>query len=281
MKIFILDTQIDHIHELKEIIYNNSLGILVGESTNASEGLEEIFAMKPDLLILDMVDEEFSSFDIIDEIKIGDLATKFLIVSSLDSDDIIKKAYENGVEYYLLKPINAIQFSHMINKINHGLNLEKKMKKIQQIFNDFAPFSEKTIKGHSCERSINSILLKLGIIGEPGSEDILEISKFIQENQINIHEITIRELCSKFTDNPTAMEQKIRRTINIALGNIASLGIEDYMNEIFIEYSNTLFSFKQVRQEMDYIRGKSDEKGSINMKQFLLGIGIYCQKLND
>lgn len=280
MKVFILDSQNEHISELKEIIYNHSLGILVGKSNNSLEGLEEILSIEPDLLILDMVNQDICSFDIIQEIKIKNLQTKFIIISSVNSDHIIKKAYKNGVEYYIPKPINEIQFLNIMRKVQYQLELEKKMKKISEISNEFGPLPEKIRKEYNCERDINSILLKLGIIGERGSEDIIEIAKFIIENKVNIHDMTIRELCSKFTDNPKSMEQKMRRTINIALSNIASLGIEDYMNETFIEYSNTLFNFEQVKWEMDYLRGKSDEKGSINMKKFILGIHIHCEKLN-
>ncbi len=52
----------------------------------------------------------------------------------------------------------------------------------------------------------------------------------------------------------------MRRTIGMAMSNIANLGIEDYMNEIFVEFSNTLFNFEQVRREMEYIRGGKNKK---------------------
>jgi len=53
------------------------------------------------------------------------------------------------------------------------------------------------------------------------------------------------------------------------------------MNETFVEYSNTLFNFEQIKKEMDYIRGKSNIKGSINMKKFLSGLCILCEKYNN
>ena len=44
---------------------------------------------------------------------------------------------------------------------------------------------------------------------------------------------TIKELCSKFSDNPKTMEQRISRTATVGMINLANIGIEDYMNEIF------------------------------------------------
>lgn len=118
-------------------------------------------------------------------------------------------------------------------------------------------------------------------MGEIGSEDLIRVVSFLIKNKIRTSDISIREICARFTNNPRVMEQKMRRTVNIAMTNIASLGIEDYMNETFVEYSNTLFNFEQIKREMDYLRGKSNEKGSINMKKFLSGLCILCENYND
>ena len=69
-----------------------------------------------------------------------------------------------------------------------------------------------------------------------------------------------------------AIEQRIRRIIQSALENIASLGIEDYGNFKFEKYSTSLFDFKEVKREMDYIRMKYQYKGKINVKKFIEGL---------
>lgn len=281
MKIFILDKKMDDIYTLKEIIHNNHLGSLVGISSDPLEDVEEIMTSQPDLIILDMLDEEFSSFRIIEEIKKKKKFIKFIMISDFTAKENVEKAYRYGIEYFIYKPINPLEVETIIKKVKYNIELEEKMKKIQQIFNDISPISEEKVESKACEQDINMILLKLGIIGEIGSDDLLKIVNFLIKNKIKISTTSIRELCANFTNNPKAMEQRMRRAINIAMGNIASLGIEDYMNEIFVEYSNTLFNFEQIKREMDYIRGKSIEKGSINMKKFLSGICILCEKYNN
>ena len=59
--------------------------------------------------------------------------------------------------------------------------------------------------------------------------------------------------------------------------NLAHLGLEDYSNDIFMEYSTTLYNFEQVRKEMDFIRGKSDKHGNIKIKNFLNALMLYSQ----
>ena len=101
--------------------------------------------------------------------------------------------------------------------------------------------------------------------------------KYMVDKDINFKRVTMRELFNMFTDKPRSMEQRIRRTINMAMTNIANLGLEDYMNDIFVDYSNTLFDFEQVRKEMEYIRGNSKKGGSSNIKKFLIGLSTYCK----
>ncbi|MBC8015855.1 MAG: DNA-binding domain-containing protein, partial [Sporomusaceae bacterium] len=42
--------------------------------------------------------------------------------------------------------------------------------------------------------------------------------------------------------------------------------------EIFQSYSSSLFDFKEVRQEMNSIQGKSQYRGKINVKKFIEGL---------
>lgn len=281
MKIFILDSNVDDLKILQDIIYSSALGILVGKSINILEGLEEILALEPDLVILDMINEEQDGIHIIKEIRNKNKKINFILISNPSSKKLVEKAYEYGVEYFIYKPISEIEVGSIVKKLIYKIELENKMKKIQQIFNDLSLEDLEMQQTKDCEQGINNVLLKLGIMGENGSIDIFNVVKYIYEKSINIHNITIREICSKFSSKPKSMEQRIRRTIAMALSNIASLGIEDYMNEIFVEYANTLFNFEQVKAEMDYIRGKSTEKGSINIKKFLTGMSIHCEKFNN
>jgi len=281
MRIFILDKNMDDINTLKKIIYDNHLGILVDVSDNPLEDIEEILSSQPDLVILDMLDERLNGFRIIEDIKRKSKSIRFIMISDFSTKENVEKAYRCGVEYFIYKPINILEVETIIKKVKSKIVLEEKMKEIQQIFNDIAPISKEIIETKDCQHDVNIILLRLGIIGEIGSEDLLKIVSFLIKNKIKTNDMSIREICSNFTDNPKAMEQRMRRTINIAMGNIASLGIEDYMNETFVEYSNTLFNFEQIKKEMDYIRGKSNIKGSINMKKFLSGLCILCEKYNN
>jgi two-component system response regulator YcbB len=281
MKIFILDDDLSVIRILKKIISDRNLGIVIGNASAGKEGLEEILATEPDLVLIDMLMSDKDGLSIVKELKESSLKTQFIMISQVSSKQIVEKAYRYGVEYYIYKPINALEVETIIKKLKEKIELENKMIKIQQIFNDIPSLNQDDLSTTYCEQNINTVLLKLGIIGEKGSQDIVKVVSFVVKNKININDITIREICNQFIENPKSMEQRIRRTINIALSNLASLGIEDYMNETFVEYSNTLFNFEQVKREMDYIRRKSVVRGSVNIKKFITGLAMYCENKNN
>ena len=50
------------------------------------------------------------------------------------------------------------------------------------------------------------------------------------------------------------------------------MGLDDYYNAKFTEYSTLLFDFKQVKQEMNYIENRSKYRGKINIRKFIEGI---------
>jgi len=280
MKIFLISDDEKEKNALRRIITNNDLGFLSGESNNMKGIKEDIMDIKPDLIILNIPKEDLRRLDIIKDIR-KNISTHFIIISNPDSKKMVEIAYRYGVDFFIYKPISDFEVSTLIKRVRDKLLIDKQITKIYQLISDIKQYDEEVLDSHNWEKEINAILLKLGIIGENGSEDLVKVAKYIIENDINLNYMSIRELCSRFTDNPKAMEQKMRRAINIAMTNIASLGIEDYMNETFVEYSNTLFNFEQVKKEMDYLRGKSYEKGSINMKRFISGLCAICENNNN
>lgn len=280
MKIFILDDDKNVIRILQKIIKDKELGEVVGVARDGKDGLEEIKATIPDIVLIDLLMPEIDGLTVVKELKKEYPNIEFIMISQVSSKNMVEQAYRHGVEYYIYKPINAIEVEAIIKKVIERIEINRSISKIQQIFAGKSN-SRLEMEEEFFEQCVNGVLIKLGVMGEKGAEDIIDISNYIIKNDINLNQATIRELCSKFTDNPKAMEQRMRRTIGMAMSNIANLGIEDYMNEIFVEFSNTLFNFEQVRREMEYIRGKNKKGGSVNIKRFLAGLTSYCENINN
>ena len=85
-------------------------------------------------------------------------------------------------------------------------------------------------------------------------------------------------MCEKVSDSPKNMEQRIRRAIAAGMSNIAHMGIEDFLNETFTAYSGTLFSFEEIKAEMDFIRGKKNYGGKVSIKKFIDGLMLEAER---
>ncbi|GMG96960.1 response regulator [Tepidimicrobium xylanilyticum] len=276
MKIFIVEDDSNVVKILEKIIIDRNLGDVVGKAYDGISALEDILKLKPDIVLVDLLMPGKDGITLIKEAKSFYSDVQYIMISQVSSKDMIAKAYESGIEYYISKPINAIEVETVIRKVIEKLQMNKKLDLIQNLF-----VSDSNVSNENYDSSIKAIervMERIGIIGEAGSRDIITLAKYLIDTDQNMSDLTIKELCNKFTNNPKTMEQRIRRTATVGLINLANLGIEDYMNEIFTEYSNGLYSFEQIKTEMDYIRGKSNKRGKVNIKKFIDGMVYYGKR---
>ena len=126
---------------------------------------------------------------------------------------------------------------------------------------------------------LRGILQGIGISSESGSRDIMAIIEYLMENDMDITETTLNELCGRLGQNPKSVEQRIRRAAFAGMVNLANKGMEDYADPVFNEYAGRLYNFEQIRKEMNYIRGKSDKHGNVRIRNFISGLLAYCREM--
>lgn len=283
MKFFLVDDDKNIKNILKLIITNRELGEICGSSTNGADALEELKYAKPDIVLVDLLMPIMDGITFVKKAKELYPNITFIMLSQVSAKEMVSSAYESGIEFFIQKPINSIEVEAIIKKVIQNINMQRTLGKMQTLFMDemkdvLQPDAPKSKKETAHISKAKDILQKLGIIGEIGSKDIIKIVDYMIENRDTVADATLIDLCSVFSDNPKSMEQRIRRTAGAAMANLASLGIEDYSNDTFIEYSNTLFNFEQVRKEMDYMRGKIDKGGNVRIRNFLNALVSYCYK---
>lgn len=276
MNIYIVEDDMNIINILRKIINDRSLGSVIGFTRDGISGEKEILELNPDIVLVDLLMPGKDGIHLVKEIKALRPNIEFVMISQVSSKDMIGKAYQYGVEYYIYKPINALEIENIIKKVAERIKLERAIGQIQKLVKveDIEPKKANNDENRP-EEKINKIMQKIGIIGEIGSQDIVDVVSYLIKNSKTMNDFTITELLANFTDQTKSMEQRIRRTAAVGLINLANLGIEDYMNEIFVEYSNGLYSFEQVKVEMDYIRGKVKKRGKVNLKKFIDGMVFY------
>ncbi|MGN1166124.1 MAG: response regulator [Lachnospiraceae bacterium] len=284
MKFYFVDDDRNIRNILKIIVTERGLGTVCGSSDNGNDALEDLPFVKPDIVIADLLMPEMDGISFVSKAREIWPDAVYVMLSQVSSKDMISSAYEAGVEFFIQKPINSVEVESVIRKVCEKLSMQRMVKKMQNIFmedtfSNQAPLASSPSQEQEdlVTSTLRNILQKLGIIGDIGSKDIITVVKYMSEHHELARDITLNELCLQFSDNPKSMEQRIRRTAANGLVNLAHLGLEDYANEIFVEYSGTLYNFEQVRKEMDYIRGKSDKHGNVRIRQFLNALCAYCE----
>jgi two-component system response regulator YcbB len=282
MDIIIVEDDINIGIILKLIIEDRQLGKVVEICTNPMEGEKQILKINPEIVLVDLLMPLRDGITVVNHCKKNFVKSKFIMISQVVTKDIIGKAYENGVEFYINKPINAIEVENVIKKVSDKIKVEQKLSKIEEVFNINNLESYEDVdtrnKIKNSEENINYVMKRIGIIGEVGCKDIKNILLYSIKEDINLEEFTLKELLTMFNKNYKSIEQRIRRTALIGMKSLANLGIEDYMNETFLEYSTSLYNFEEIKRQMDFIRGKRNEGGKVNVKKFLEGLIIYCDK---
>jgi len=276
MRFYLVDDDIMVIRILENIIEEAGLGDVIGHSTESDSAIQDIIMKKPDIVLVDMLMPVKDGTRVVADVKAQAEDINFIMISQVSTKNMISKAYTAGIEFYINKPINKIEVVSVIKRVKEKLTLEKNFKIIESMVSGSAVETKPKVKD-SQMRNIRMVFSKLGIMGEKGGEDILIICKYMLDNGITNFDFKVKDICDKLSDNPKAMEQRVRRAINKGLINIASVGIEDYMNENFIRYSNSLYDFENVKAEMDYIRGKRDSGGKISVKRFIENILLVSE----
>lgn len=305
MRFFIVDDDEAICTMLTEIIEDYDLGSVIGTLSNGSTIDKTLLTIKKiDILIIDLLMPIRDGIETIRSLG-RDLATKIIMLSQVEDKDMIAEAYSLGVEYYITKPINRLEVIKIIEKVIENIKLQKSIYDIKKTLNilDYEKKDFKTnvpVEKKSIITSGKFLLSELGIIGENGSSDLLSMLEYIYNYEgktdikddfpalkdiftnIALKKLGAEALPAQITKEVKASEQRVRRAISQSLTHLASLGLMDYSNEKFEEYSSRFFDFTEIRKKMLELENNtklSESKVRINMKKFVKVLYMEAKKI--
>jgi len=275
----ILDDDISIRKMLGLLINKNNLGKVICEIESGRDAVQEITFYNPDVVLIDLLLPIVDGIEIIKASKREGYKGKFIMISQVEDESLVSKAYENGIIFFISKPINSIEVINVIKGICHNIELENSVALIKSAVLNLNS-DQNVTKELFLETGIAKIFSDIGIAGAVGSNElimiILKIMDLKKRNPTSTYKLQniYDEILQEGVDvnikaSKKALEQRIRRTIQKALETISELGCDDYSNSVFMEYSTLLFDFKQVRQEMRHIGNALEEPGKINTKKFI------------
>ena len=281
MRIYIVEDDLAIINILEDIIETQDLGEVCGDCGGEPADVLDVLRCKPDVVLVDFFMPVMDGVEFVKELRTVNDSIKCIMISQVSSKELISKAYSAGIDFFINKPINLIEVTSVLKNVEKQLENERTLNNIRKMFmaeiNQMTSPVEKT---DSYGRKLKYILNRVGMSGEKGCPDIIKICEYLHSNQIPVSQLSVAQMCEKVSDSPKNMEQRIRRAIAAGMSNVAHMGIEDFMNETFTTYSGTLFSFEDVKAEMDFIRGKKNYGGKVSIKKFIDGLMLEADREN-
>ena len=304
MRFFIVDDDQAVRSILSEIIEDFDLGQVVGEADNGSTVDCNLLSYKKvDILIIDLLMPIKDGLTTVKDLGL-EFKGKIIMISQVENKEMIGNAYALGVEYYITKPINRLEFIGITQKVVAHMKLQKSIDDIQKTLSILGTGNQtsKNLSSTS-EKNISTagqfLLTEIGMISESGSRDILNILEYLFQHEKDtpldhkfpsLKDIFINLATRKnsvlgnendIKKEIKASEQRVRRAISHSLNHLASLGLTDYSNPKFEEYASKYFHFTDVRKKMMELSDNdlSMSPTRINIKKFIKTLYIEAKKL--
>lgn len=267
---------------LQDIIEDYDLGTVVASlPSSASLTTAELITRHIDLLIIDMLMPDCDGIASVR--KFQDFPGKIIMLSQVDSKDLIGKAYESGVYAYITKPLNRNEIISVLRSAEEYIRLERFAHTLQSTLQTTlnpaigAPAQKKVTPK---ERAA-ALLKELGVAGTTGYDDLIEIISYLQAHNKTSTIPSLKTIFTAIAQEHAAeniqkeaktIEQRLRRAVFQAMVSTASMGVVDYTNPKFEEYAPFYFDYAEVCSVMRTIQQNEKpqiSKTHINTKKFI------------
>lgn len=120
LKVYLVDDEFLILEELKNLVDWQSLGYeLCGLSVDPKKAKEQILALKPHLVISDILMSPINGLELAEQVKKVYPEIDFCFLTAFDYFDYAVKALRIGADDYLLKPIITEDLINTLNKIKN------------------------------------------------------------------------------------------------------------------------------------------------------------------
>ena len=197
---------------------------VVGCASDASQALEMVRTMNPDVVLLDLIMPNADGFTFLEAISKSQLPKPEIIVTSaIGQEDFIRRAIDLGAKYYMVKPYDM----DVLVKRLRQLMMDK------QSWNVDTRQSIQVAASRSLDERITGIFLLIGIPAHiKGYTYLREAVKMVIANKDIINRIT-KELYPGIAERCDTTASKVERAIRHAIEVAFSRGRIENINQVF------------------------------------------------
>ena len=219
-RVLVVDDNKSLVEMIKEY-FNESSEIAI--SLEAYDGLEGIRLIEKkqdeyDLVLLDLIMPNKDGITVLEQMKAKGIDKKVIVLTSYNTQDIIRKVSELGINYFILKPFELVDLERRILEVSEGVK-----------------FGGKTVDiyHNNLQISITKTLHELGVPSHiKGYQYIRESISLVYERPEIVGGITKElypEVAKKYGTTVSRVERAIRHAIEVSWNR----GNWQLMEEIF------------------------------------------------
>jgi len=117
MRFLIIDDDIGFRKTISYLIEKYHLGVVAGECGDGLEAESVIRDLRPDIVLVDLLLPGQSGIELTKKISSTNNEISFIMISSCSNKSMITQAYFGGINFYLPKPINSLDFTSLLKKV--------------------------------------------------------------------------------------------------------------------------------------------------------------------
>lgn len=277
--ICIVDDDASIVNILKDIITDNFDDVKIYTAESGIEAVETINEYRPDILLLDYLMPDYDGLQVLRKIM-PENRPAVIMISEVSDKQMIGKAYDEKISFFITKPINVIEVVSVLKKVIEHYNLRAALSQFESVIQGIKKQERVKAPGKSDAQKLRRLYSKLGLSGTSGYDDLIQAVIWAknQKEDYTLMELYMALVEDEDDQNFYAMKKRIRRIVTKAFKSMAALGIEDNLNPVFDEYALQLFDYGELRKEMQYQQGLGKDQGKINIKQFIEGSIVLIQE---
>jgi len=240
---------------------------IAGEAANGREALKAINTLRPDIVLADINMPILNGLQLIEESKKAGFTSKFIIITGYKDFAYVQQALRNGVEDYLLKPINDDKLCAVIDQVARKIQNEANLTR-QNSLNDAllkAQFLSRLLVGE--RPSMSACNESFGLSFAPGQYRCA-VLKFVHRNLDHSYLIT---------DCLTEITEYFRRNLQDLLAPLCS---EDFVIQqgsfliLFLNYP--LEHMRSVQQALNKLFDQLLSDCAARSIQVTMGLSDVC-----
>lgn len=281
---------------LAQIIEDEDLGEVVAELSDGHGNVTGTIAYhQPDILLIDLLMPGKDGIEIVEELVDRGFRGRIVMISQVEKKEMVAQAYAAGIEFYINKPINRIEVIAVIKSVVERLEMERSFEQMREsiaVLDRISSTQKSTGREtpvqwdqESFKENTREVLADLGLIGEPGSHDMMQIMLFLNSvadtekylgdfRRLKDLYQAVQKIYLQKDEKQTevrSIEQRVRRAVKHAMDHVAALGLEDYSDPVFERYGPKFFDFNELRVRMKELELEQEKptKTRVNIKQFI------------